>query len=219
MIPLFPPRPEPLIPIHGRDEGFPVARIFCVGRNYAAHAAEMGSSVDRDAPVWFTKTPAHLLPPGAPLPYPPGTADLHHEVELVLALGPGGRLWGFAVGLDMTRRDLQSAAKAAGKPWDSAKDWEGAAIVGPLAEGRPAPDAILSLTVNGKRRQRAPLAEMVHDIDALLRHLAALWTPMAGDLIFTGTPAGVGPVRPQDRLEAHLDGAPPLAVTVGDPSG
>jgi fumarylpyruvate hydrolase len=219
MTPLFSPRPAPLLPIGGRTEGFPVSRILCVGRNYAAHAAEMGNRVDRDAPFWFTKTPAHLLPPGKPLRYPPATSDLHHEVELVLALGPGGRLWGFAVGLDMTRRDLQAAARAEGKPWDSAKDWEGAAIAGPLAEGRPAPDAVLSLAVNGETRQRAPLTEMVHGIDALLGHLAALWTPAQGDLIFTGTPAGVGPVRPGDRLEARLDGAPPLTVTVADSPG
>ncbi len=214
MTPLFPPRPAPLVPVHGRPEGFPVSRILCVGRNYEAHAAELGNRVDRDAPFWFTKTPVHLLAPGAGLPYPPGTRDLHHEVELVLALGEGGRLWGYGVGLDMTRRDLQAAAKAAGKPWDSAKDWEGAAVAGALVEGRPAPDAVLSLAVNGETRQRAPLSEMVHGIDALLAHLATLWTPAAGDLILTGTPAGVGPVRPGDRLEARLDGAPPLVVTV-----
>jgi fumarylpyruvate hydrolase len=210
----FQPRPLPVLPVLGVDLTYPVARIFCVGRNYEAHAAEMGSQVDREAPFWFTKSCFSLIPSDCILPYPPGTEDLHHEVELVLALGEGGEVWGHGVGLDMTRRDLQAKAKAAGKPWDTAKDFEGSAVAGPLVRGGPGPDAVLSLTVNGELRQQAPLSLMVHGIDALLDHLRGLYQPGPGDLVMTGTPAGVGPVGPADRLEGRLDGAPPVVLRI-----
>ncbi|TNC47978.1 fumarylacetoacetate hydrolase family protein [Rubellimicrobium rubrum] len=210
----FPPRLLPVLPVTGSDLVYPVARIFCVGRNYEAHAAEMGNQVDREAPFWFTKSAFALIPSDGILPYPPGTQDLHHEVELVLALGEGGDVWGFGVGLDMTRRDLQAKAKAAGKPWDTAKDFEGSAIVGPLVRGRPDPQAVLALTVNGVTRQEAPLSQMVHGIDALLGHVRGLYSPGPGDLIMTGTPAGVGPVVPGDRLEGMLDGVPPVTLRI-----
>ena len=209
----FPPRPLPELPVQGTSLTYPVARIFCVGRNYAAHAAEMGNAVP-DEPFWFTKSAFGLLPNDAALPYPPGTRDLHHEVELVLALGEGGTVWAHGVGLDMTRRDLQARAKTDGKPWDTAKDWEGSAVVAPLVQGVPAPDAAIRLTVNGEVRQDARIAEMVHGIDALLAHLRTLYTPQAGDLVMTGTPAGVGPVGPGDRLEGTLDGAPPVVLRI-----
>jgi fumarylpyruvate hydrolase len=209
----FLPRPLPELPVQGTDLTYPVARIFCVGRNYAAHAAEMGNPVPEE-PFWFTKSPFGLLPNDSLLPYPLGTRDLHHEVELVLALGEGGTVWAHGVGLDMTRRDLQARAKKDGKPWDTAKDWEGSAVVGPLVQGSPPPDAAIRLAVNGEFRQDARLTEMVHGIDALLANLRTLYTPQAGDLIMTGTPAGVGPVGPGDRLEGTLDGAPPVVLRI-----
>ncbi|WP_210527860.1 fumarylacetoacetate hydrolase family protein [Rubellimicrobium arenae] len=211
---VFPARSLPELPVAAADLTYPVARIFCVGRNYAAHAREMGNPVETDAPFWFTKSPFGLIPDDSVLPYPPGTRDLHHEVELVLALGEGGEVWGWGVGLDMTRRDLQAVAKAAGKPWDTAKDFEGSAVIGALVQGRPAPEAVMRLTVNGEVRQQAPLTEMIHGIDALLAHLRTLYAPGPGDLIMTGTPAGVGPVEPGDRLEGTLDGAPSVRLRI-----
>ena len=210
----FAPRPLPVLPVTDSELTYPVARIFCVGRNYEAHAAEMGNQVDREAPFWFAKSCFALIPSGNILPYPPGTQDLHHEVELVLALGEGGEVWAHGVGLDMTRRDLQATAKAAGKPWDAAKDFEGSAVIGALVRGRPEPEARLALTVNGAVRQEAPLSHMVHGIDVLLGHLRGLYVPGPGDLIMTGTPAGVGPVVPGDRLEGTLNGVPPVMLRI-----
>lgn len=215
---LFPPPAVPLLAIIGRPEGYPVARIFCVGRNYAAHAAEMGNAVERDAPFWFTKSCFALAPSGGTLPYPPGTEDLHHEVEWVVALGKGGRPWGSAVGLDMTRRDLQARAKERRLPWDVAKDFEGSAVIGALTEGVPGPDAAIRLTVGGTVRQEARLAEMAWDLGALLRHLGGLYSLGLGDLVMTGTPAGVGPVRPGDRLRGTVDGLAPVGLAIGPPA-
>ncbi len=216
MLPLFPPRPLPLLPIVGRDEGYPVARIFCVGRNYAAHAAEMGNEVDREAPFWFTKSPFALIPSGSTLPYPPGTQDLHHEVELVVVLGEGGQPWAFACGLDMTRRDLQAKAKEGRKPWDTAKDWEGSAVVGPLHPRAEMGDAAIRLAVNGIPRQEARTSEMVWDLPALLRHLGSLYRLGLGDLLMTGTPAGVGPVVTGDQLRGEIEGLAPVELTIGE---
>jgi fumarylpyruvate hydrolase len=172
-----------------------VARIFCVGRNYAAHAAEMGNEVDREAPFWFTKSAFALIPSGSTLPYPPGTQDLHHEVELVVALereaALGPRLW--------PRHD---AARPAGQgqggpqPWDTAKDWEGSAVVGPLSPGAELYDAAIRLTVNGTLRQDARTSEMVWDLPALLRHLGGLYRLGLGDLLMTARPRAWGPSRP-----------------------
>jgi fumarylpyruvate hydrolase len=215
MQPLFPPRPLPLLPIQGRPEGYPVARIFCVGRNYAAHAAEMGNEVDREEPFWFTKSPFALIPSGGTLPYPPGTRDLHHEVELVAALGEGGAPFAMACGLDMTRRDLQARAKDGRKPWDTSKDFEGSAVVGPLTEGVEAGDAAIQLTVGGAVRQRARTSEMVWDLASLLKHLGGLYRLGWGDLVMTGTPAGVGPVVPGDRLLGEVEGLAPMTLTIG----
>jgi fumarylpyruvate hydrolase len=216
MTPIFPPRPLPLLPIAGREEGYPVARIFCVGRNYAAHAAEMGNEVDREAPFWFTKSPFALIPSGSALPYPPGTRDLHHEVELVVALGEKGEPWGFACGLDMTRRDLQARAKEGRKPWDTAKDWEGSAVVGALRPGAGLGDAAIRLTVNGALRQEARTSEMVWDLPALLRHLGSLYRLGPGDLLMTGTPAGVGAVVPGDHLNGEVEGLAPVELRIGE---
>jgi fumarylpyruvate hydrolase len=205
-------RALPEIPLDGG--AFQGARIFCVGRNYAAHAAEMGNAVPAE-PFWFTKSPFHLLPSGVTLPYPPGTSDLHHEVELVLALGEGGRVVGRGVGLDMTRRDLQARAKAEGKPWDAAKDWEGSAVLSPLSSAPLASGAAITLSVNGAVRQSARLSDMVVGEAALLAHLATLWTPQAGDLVMTGTPAGVGAVEPGDLLEGRIEGLEPVGLLIG----
>ena len=220
---LFPPRPQPVLPVTGDTGLYPVARIFCVGRNYAAHAAEMGGEVDREAPFYFTKSAHHLLQSGANLSYPPGTNDLHHEVELVVAIGasafgvPTDRamdcVFGYAVGLDMTRRDLQGAAKDKRRPWDTGKDFEGSAVIGPISRG-PMPDQI-SLVVNGNQRQSAPLTDMVWDVASLISHLSTLYHLQPGDLIMTGTPAGVGPVVPGDVLLGAAPGLEPVTLTIG----
>ena len=218
---------QPALPIAGSDDLFPVRRIFCVGRNYAAHAAEMGNAVDHDAPFYFTKSAHALLPSGATMPYPQGTQDLHHEVELVVAIGTSVGLvnpppeevniFGYAVGLDMTRRDLQAAAKEGRKPWDTGKDFENSAIIGALT---PAVDALLDaatirLDVNGEVRQSAPLSDMVHSVDAIIAHLSTLYHLRSGDLIMTGTPAGVGAVVAGDELVGRIDGLADVRTTIG----
>ncbi|MBV2361002.1 fumarylacetoacetate hydrolase family protein [Thalassococcus sp. CAU 1522] len=222
---LFPPRPQPALSVQGTDALYPVARIFCVGRNYVEHAREMGGEVDREAPFYFTKSPHHIALTGTTLPYPPGTSDYHHEVELVVALGAPlvaateaeamDAVYGYGVGLDMTRRDLQAQAKDKRRPWDIGKDVEGSAVLGPLTPaadfGTPGPQRI-ALTVNGETRQQAHLSDMVWPVGPLLAHLSGLYTLGAGDLVMMGTPAGVGPVRPGDALEATLDGCAPLHV-------
>ena len=178
--------PAPLaLPVAGTDDAYPVGRIFCVGRNYAAHAAEMGSEVDREAPFYFTKSPAHAAASGATLPYPPGTADLHHEMELMLAVGaPAFRVaradamaavLACGCALDMTRRDLQGVAKDKRRPWDTGKDFEGGAVLGPLTRGF-APDAQrIHLSVNGEVRQDASLSELIHDCAAIVADLSRLY--------------------------------------------
>ncbi|SHI80451.1 fumarylacetoacetate hydrolase family protein [Wenxinia saemankumensis] len=192
-----------------------VRRIFCIGRNYAAHAAEMGNEVDRAAPFHFTKTPDHLVRSPAATPYPRGTADLHHEIEYVIALGEGGAVWGHATGLDMTRRDLQGQAKDKRRPWDAGKDFEGSAVIGPLSRQAPAPGARITLEVDGQVRQDATLDEMIHDVPALLRYLSGLHELGPGDLVMTGTPAGVGAVGPGARLVGQVAGLEPVDLTLG----
>ena len=223
---IFPAPVLPTVPIAGQDAAFPVRRIFCVGRNYAAHAAEMGAEVDREAPFYFTKS-AFALTLGGTRPYPPGTEDYHHEVELVVALGrPAfrvapeqamGCVHGYAVGLDMTRRDLQALAKSKQRPWDLGKDVENSAVIGPIT---PAPafqpgNQRLTLQVNGAPRQDAPLSDMVWPVPELIADLSRYYHLQPGDLIYTGTPAGVGAVRPGDVLEARVEGLSPLTFTIG----
>ena len=218
--------PQPRIPVHGQaGRTFPVHRVYCVGRNFADHAREMGAAVaaskaERGTPVFFLK-PADAITVDASVPYPPGTQDLHHEVELVVALGadaPAGVLdpvdaqaliYGYAVGLDLTRRDLQSAAKAKGLPWDTGKAFDHAA---PISAIVPAADVGklgtrgLSLQINGQTRQNGSLADLIWDVPEILHELSKLYALRAGDLVFMGTPAGVGPLQPGDRFHAVLDG-------------
>ena len=223
---IFPAPVPPTVPVSGEAAAFPVRRIFCVGRNYAAHAAEMGVEVDREAPFYFTKSAFSLAGAGT-LPYPLGTGDYHHEVELVVALGrPAFRIdpdeamgcvWGYAVGLDMTRRDLQAVAKSKQRPWDLGKDVENSAVIGaltPAAAFQPG-DQRITLHVNGEPRQDAPLSDMVWSIPELIADLSRYYHLQPGDLIYTGTPAGVGAVQPGDRLEARVEGLEPLDVAIG----
>jgi len=225
---VFPPPPVVSLPIEGLPSRFPVRRIYCVGRNYAAHAAEMGAEVDREAPFYFTKTPASLVASGATVPYPSGTANYHHEMELVVALGAPvfragvdearAAVYGYACGLDMTRRDLQDVAKEKRRPWDLGKDFERSAVIAELtpaaAFGTPGPQRIV-LSVNGAVRQDAHLSDMIHGVAEVISHLSGYYHLAAGDLIYTGTPAGVGAVSAGDRLEGTIDGLAPVRLTIG----
>ncbi len=222
------PAPEaPSLPVRGTADRFPVHRIYCVGRNYAAHAVEMGHDPDREAPFFFLKSPTTLLTDGRDLPYPPATRDLHHEVELVVALGKGGadiapeaalgHVWGYAVGLDMTRRDLQAEAKKAGRPWEVGKTFENSAPCGELvpAAGIGHPDrGAIRLKVNGETRQEGALEQMIWKVPEVIACLSTLFELRAGDLIMTGTPAGVGAVVRGDRLHAHVEGVGDLELAV-----
>lgn len=221
----------PTLPVAGQAARFPVRRIFCVGRNYAAHAAEMGTEVDREAPFYFTKSALAVADSGSVLPYPPGTADLHHEMELVVALGaPGfrvgadaamGLVFGYAAGLDMTRRDLQAAAKAKQRPWSLGKDFEGSAVIAPItpAAAFAAPgDRRISLSVDGALRQDARLSDMVWTVPELIADLSRFYHLAPGDVIFTGTPAGVGAVGPGARIRGEIEGLDPVTLTLADPA-
>lgn len=213
------PPPVPSLPIQGSALRFPVRRIFCIGRNYAEHAKEMGAAVETGRPMFFCKPADAVVADSADVPYPSATAELHHEVEMVLALGAGGRdvpaecaaalVWGVGVGLDLTRRDLQAQAKAKGHPWDVAKAFDHSAPVSALHQldgALPGPDTGLRLTVNGELRQQARLGEMIHDLQHLLAALSTLFELKPGDLVFTGTPAGVAALQRGDRFHAELAG-------------
>jgi fumarylpyruvate hydrolase len=221
------PSPTISLPISGSEQRFPIRRIFCIGRNYADHAREMGATVDKETPLFFCKPADAVVTDGAPLPYPQATADLHHEVEMVVALGGGGKdiapdqakalIWGYGVGLDLTRRDLQAIAKAKSHPWDVAKGFDHSAPVSallPASRAEPAKDTMLRLSVNGSVRQQAPLGEMVHSIEEIIAALSKLFELKAGDLIFTGTPAGVAALRRGDSFHAELEGIATLDGTV-----
>lgn len=224
---VIPPPEIPSLPVAGAGARFPVRRIHCVGRNYAEHAREMGGDPAREPPFFFQKAPDTLLPGGGRFPYPPGTSDLHHEIELVVALARGGAdlrpdqalgaVFGYAVGLDMTRRDLQSAAKQRGRPWEAGKSFDHAAPCGPVrpaAEiGHPAHGAIW-LDVNGARRQQGDLRDMIWAVPEIIAALSRLVTLAPGDLIFTGTPAGVGPVQRGDRVRGGVDGVGEIGIDV-----
>ena len=225
---LFDPPPVPTVPLLGEDAHVPVHRVFCVGRNYAAHAREMGDEPQREAPIWFTKSVSTICLADATIPYPPGTANCHYEMELVIAIGaPGFRVGvetamdlalGYACGLDLTRRDLQNAAKDKGYPWDTGKDFEHAAVIGPLTRatvfGAPGAQRI-ALQQNGAVRQEAVLSDMLWSAAELIANLSTLYHLVPGDLIYTGTPAGVGPIAPGDVLEGTIEGLTPVRLAIG----
>ncbi|MCA1940247.1 MAG: fumarylacetoacetate hydrolase family protein [Caenispirillum bisanense] len=217
----------PAVPVEGSDDVFPVRRIFCVGRNYAAHAREMGANPDAEPPFFFTKPADAVVPMGGSVPYPPATSDLHHEVELVVALAKGGSdiapeaaldcVYGYAVGIDLTRRDLQAAAKKGGKPWDMAKGFDASAPISairPVARcGHPA-DGAVTLSVDGVTRQSGDLADMIWSVPAMIAYLSTLVILQPGDLIFTGTPEGVGAVARGQTMVATVEGVGELTVTM-----
>lgn len=224
----FAPAPVPSLPIKGSDKLFPVHRIYCVGRNYAEHAIEMGHDPNREPPFFFQKNPDTLVANGGVFPYPSASKDVHHELEMVVALKSGGRditvdkaldcVFGYAVGLDMTRRDLQGEAKKAGRPWEVGKAFEAAApcseIVPASAIGHPAKGAVW-LKVNGTVKQKGDLDQLIWKVPEMIAYLSGLFELRAGDLIYSGTPAGVGPVQRGDVLEGGVDGVGELRVTVG----
>jgi fumarylpyruvate hydrolase len=213
----------PTIGIAGSEDRFPVRRIFCVGQNYADHAREMGSDPNRKPPFFFMKPADAVVASGARLKFPTKTAELHHEVELVLALGRGGEdvhprdaaamVYGWAVGVDLTRRDLQAEAKKEGRPWDMAKGFDCSAPMGLLVRGAPPAVAAIQLTIDGALRQSGDVADMIWKIPEIIATLSTYVCLSPGDLIFTGTPAGVGPIRPGELVRGTIAGAEPIAVT------
>jgi len=212
------PPPVAAVPVMGSDALFPVRRIFCVGRNYAEHAIEMGSDPTREPPFYFTKPADAVLTGGADMPYPPATKSLHHEMELVVAIGVGGRdiavgdalrhVWGYCAGLDMTRRDLQNEAKKTGRPWDMGKGFDHSAPMGALvpAAGVDCAKGRIELRVNGKVVQSSDLAKMIWSVPEVIANLSGLVTLAPGDLIMTGTPEGVAAVVRGDVLEGFVEG-------------
>lgn len=227
---LFPAPAFPTVAVRGEDAAYPVHRIFCVGRNYVEHAREMGLEVDREAPFYFLKSALALVPTGATVPYPPGTSNYHYELELVVAIGApafrasGGdaakAVYGYAAGLDMTRRDLQLAERARQRPWDLGKDFEQAAVIAPItraADFGAVGEQRISLTLNGATRQDARLSDLVWSVPELVGHLSRFYHLGPGDLIYTGTPAGVGPLVPGDAIVGRIDGLDPVELTVADP--
>lgn len=222
---VLPPAAVPSVAVADSNDRFAVRRIFCVGRNYAEHAREMGYDPNAEPPFFFTKPGDAVVDSGATLPYPTATTDLHHEAELVVALGKGGSfvpedqalalIWGYAAGNDLTRRDLQAEAKAARRPWDMAKGFDNSAVVGAL---RPAdqgvPKGRIRCLVDGRVTQDADLAEMIWPVAGIIAHLSRLVALQPGDLIFTGTPAGVGPIARGQTCEVQIDGLQPADVTL-----
>jgi fumarylpyruvate hydrolase len=225
---VVPPMPTVTLPVEGSDRLFPVHRIYCVGRNYAAHAVEMGHDPDKEPPFFFQKNPDNLVVGDPMFPYPMASEDVHHEIELVVALSKGGvdipvdqaldHVYGYAVGLDMTRRDLQGEAKKLGRPWEVGKAFEKSAPCSALVPaeriGHPGSGAIW-LQVNGEIRQEGDLDQLIWKVPEMISILSKLFVLQPGDLIMTGTPSGVGPVIRGDRLHGHIDGVGDLEVTVG----
>jgi len=215
---VFAPPAVVAVPVQGGG-AFPVRRVFCVGRNYAAHAREMGGDPNREPPFFFTKPADALLTMGADLPYPPATSDVHHEMELVVAIGQGGaeiaedaalaHVWGYAAGLDMTRRDLQAQAKKDSRPWDMAKGFDHSAPIGvlrPVAVGGHPGQGAITLRVNGEQRQSGDLSHMIWSVPETIAYLSRLVRLAPGDLIFTGTPDGVASVLRGDVLDGEIEG-------------
>jgi len=219
-------RPTPALPVVESNQTFPIGRIYCVGRNYAEHAREMGHDPEREPPFFFMKPADAIVQNGATIPYPQMTKDLHHEIEMIVAIGRDGadipvgkaleHVFGYGVGLDMTRRDLQGEAKKMGRPWEMGKAFDDSAPCTALKTvamvGHPAKGAIW-LKVNGKVTQKGDLSELIWNVPETISYLSKLITLRAGDLIMSGTPAGVGPVKAGDKLEGHVDGVGDLTVT------
>ncbi|WP_170571088.1 fumarylacetoacetate hydrolase family protein [Ruegeria atlantica] len=219
----------PTIPVQDQDAVYPVGRIFCVGRNYAAHAAEMGHEVDREAPFYFTKSAPNAVLTGASIPYPPGTNNFHHEMELAVAIGKpvfratSAQAWdavyAYGCALDMTRRDLQIRERNKQRPWDLGKDLEAGTVFAPLtlaSDWSPLDDIRIQLSVNGEIRQDATLGELIWKIDEIISHLSEYYHLRPGDLILTGTPAGVGPVQAGDVIDGGIDGLQPIQLMLCD---
>jgi len=209
----FPPSEPISLPISGRSERFPVRRIYCVGKNYADHVVEMGGDVERSEPVFFTKAAETLVQSGVNIPYPPNTGNLHYEVELVVAMGPDG-IFGYGVGIDMTRRDIQAKAKAKGGPWARAKNFH---LSAPCSALTPASQVDLSsahivLRKNGDIVQHSALSKLIWSVDEIVQYLTKDMDLQAGDLIYTGTPAGVGPVKAGDELSGGIEGLERITV-------
>ncbi|MBT9502902.1 MAG: fumarylacetoacetate hydrolase family protein [Burkholderiaceae bacterium] len=224
---IFAPQEQPSVAVRGSSARYAVSRIYCVGRNYAAHAREMGGNPDREPPFYFTKPANALVPSGSTVAYPPGTKNYHYEMELVIAIGkPVFRVavedaldavWGYAAGLDMTRRDLQADAKAAGRPWDLAKGFEQSAVItelvpaatlGHLSKGR------IALSVNGTVKQQSDLADMIWSVPEIVANLSQFYHLQPGDLIYTGTPEGVGAVQAGDLITGEIEGLDTLSLKV-----
>lgn len=224
---LFPVPANPTVPVQGEKAEFPVRRIFCVGRNYAEHAKEMGNEVDREAPFLFMKDASALVPTGASTAYAPGTTNLHYEMEFVVALSAplfkatadeaAAAIYGYACGLDMTRRDLQAVAKDKGRPWDFAKNFEQSAPITPIVKaadfGKVGGQRIW-LSVDGTVKQDSTLSEMIFSPVEVLVYLSGFYHLQPGDLVFTGTPAGVGAVKAGNRIEGGVDGLPNIELTI-----
>ncbi len=228
---VFPPSPTVSLPVAGTAERFPVHRIYCVGRNYAEHAQEMGYT-GREAPFFFLKPTDAIIAvengEGVTMPYPPLTKNLHHEVELVVAIGVGGaniqaadaqkHIFGYAVGLDMTRRDLQTDMKKQGRPWCIGKSFDQSAPTGPIIPVGEVGDIVkagIRLSVNGEERQTSTISQLIWNIGEVIEHLSAAWTLQAGDLIFSGTPSGVSAVVSGDTMVGSVDGVGSITVRVG----
>ncbi|APG45517.1 fumarylacetoacetate hydrolase family protein [Phaeobacter porticola] len=225
--PLFDLSPAPMIPVVGRTDSYPIGRIFCVGRNYAAHAAEMGVEVDREQPFYFTKSACHTVLSGTEIPYPRGTENFHHEMELAVAIGAPltdptpeaarAAIFGYGCALDMTRRDLQLRERQKQRPWSLGKDLEAGSVFASLtvaAEWGEVEAQRIWLSVNDDIRQDATLAELVWSVEEIICHLSGYYHLRPGDLILTGTPAGVGPVVTGDRIEGGIDGLTPVRLAL-----
>jgi fumarylpyruvate hydrolase len=224
---IFPAQDQPVVEIAGGGDRFPVHRIYCVGQNYARHVAEMGGDVKLSSPVFFSKPADAVVPGGGAIKYPTATSNLHHEVELVVGLAKGGidieasralnHVFGYAVGVDLTRRDLQGLAKKGGKPWDTAKGFDNSAPIGalvPVGECGHRASGKIQLSVNGQRRQEGQLQDMIWPVAEIISALSALFELKPGDLIFTGTPEGVGALKRGDNIEAAIEGLAGLSFSI-----
>lgn len=224
---VFNPLPVPTVPIAGSEALFPVHRIYCVGRNFADHAVEMGHDPSKEPPFFFQKNPDTLVLPGHDFPYPSETKDVHHEIELVVALHKGGTniplekaldcVFGYGVGLDMTRRDLQGEAKKLGRPWETGKAFEASApcsVLHPVSKVGHPTEGSITLKVNGEIRQSGDLNQMIWKVPEMISYLSSLFELKAGDLIFAGTPAGVGPIVRGDEMVGHVDGVDEIRFRV-----